>query len=609
MRPVTAHEPVHLSPAQGGRVILTALHPVTLLQDLAVILVVAAAATLLCHAFKQPVVLGYLVAGLVVGPHTPPFSLISDEYAIASLAEIGLVLLMFGLGLHFSIRRLFSVGGIAVAVALVEIATMLMLGYGCGTAFGWTPMDSLFLGAILSISSTTIIVKALEDLRMTDRPFAHIIFGTLVVEDVLAIALLALLSGLGTAGAGEALAIGPVLTTLGELALFLVLMTTFGLLVLPRLFAYVARYDSNEMLLVTALGVCFASALLAHEFEYSIALGAFLAGALIAESPAGLRVETIVIPVRDAFSAVFFVAVGMMIEPATLVAYMVPVAVLTAVVVVGKVTACAAGAFLAGAKPHEAVRVGMGMAQIGEFSFIIAQLGSSIGVTSAFLYPMTVAISAVTTFLTPYLIKASDAASTLFARILPDDLMKPARYYERWLAGLREADTPERAVVRRILRRQFAFIALDLVLMLAILVFAGLLRQRFAHELAERLPYVNVLVPIAALLLCLPILVHAIGKQQALGMALSEIGIRPERTLGRALLRHLLFALMLLPTLLVVLAFAIAMLGSWPLALVLLPILIVTAIGQWRRLARLYTRAQLDIEATLAERPTERNAS
>jgi CPA2 family monovalent cation:H+ antiporter-2 len=579
------------------------MHPVTLLQDLAVILVVAAAVSLVCHALKQPVVLGYLVAGLLVGPYTPPFSLITDEHTIGSLAEIGLVLLMFGLGLHFSIRLLFSVGGVAVTVALVEIAVMLGLGYATGRLFGWTAMDSLFLGAILSISSTTIIIKALEDLRMTGHPFARVIFGTLVVEDILAIALLALLSGLAAGGAGGGIEVGAVLTTLGGLLLFLVLVTVTGLLLVPRLFAYVARYDSDEMLLVTALGVCFASALLAHQLEYSVALGAFLAGALIAESSVGARVEARVAPVRDTFSAVFFVAVGMMIQPATLVAYVVPVLAITAVVVAGKVVACAGAAFVAGLRPREALRVGMGLAQIGEFSFIIAQLGSSVGVTSAFLYPVTVAVSAVTTFLTPYLIRGSDAAGALLGRLFPEGLKKPGRFYQRWLAGLSHVGGSERAAMRRIFRRLIAFVVLDLLLVLAILVAAAVVKRRFATELASWIPYADVVVPLVALVLCLPIIVHAVGKEQVLTMALSEIGVRPERVLGRALLRSLLFALLLLPLLLIVLGFAAAMLGSWQLAVALLGVLVAIAVAQWRRLANLYARAQGDIEATLAERP------
>ena len=580
------------------------MHPVTLLQDLAVILVVAAAATLVCHALKQPVVLGYLVAGLLVGPHTPPFSLITDDHTIQSLAEIGLVLLMFGLGLHFSIRLLFRVGGVAVTVAVVEIAVMLALGYGLGQAFGWRSMDSVFLGAILSISSTTIIIKALEDLRLTHRPFARVIFGTLVVEDVLAIALLALLSGLATGGDG--LGVGRVLVTLGELTLFLVLVTTVGLLLLPRLFAYVARYDSDEMLMVTALGVCFATALLAHQLEYSVALGAFLAGALIAESAAGERVEARVAPVRDTFSAVFFVAVGMTIDPGTLVERAGPVLAITAIVVAGKVVACATGALLAGAPPRQAVQVGTGMAQIGEFSFIIAQLGAGAGVTSAFLYPVTVAVSAVTTFLTPYLIRSSDGLTARLGALLPDGLEKAARYYQRWLAGLRDVGPPRRAAVRRILRRLAAFVALDLALMVAILVFAGVLKRRLGDELAAWVPYVDVIVPVAALLLCLPLFVHAIGKARALTMALSEIGVGPERVLGRALLRHLLLALLLLPMVLMVLVLAAALLGSLPVTLSLLAVLLVIAVAQWRELAALYTRAQLDIEATLTERPSKR---
>lgn len=585
------------------------MHPISLLQDLAIILVVAAAATLLCHALRQPVVLGYLIAGVLIGPYTPPFPLIGDEHTIKAFAEVGLVLLMFGLGLHFSIRKLFEVGRIAIVVAVIEIAVMIVLGYWLGRAFGWSTMDSIFLGAILSISSSTIIIKALEDLKMSHRPFAQIVFGTLIVEDILAIAMLALLSGIALAGGGEdAISVTTVAAKLGELILFLVLTTIVGLLLLPRLFAFVARYDSNEMLMTTALGVCFAISLLAYQLEYSVALGAFVAGALIAESPAGPRVETAVAPIRDMFSAVFFVAIGMMIDPTTLFDYWLPVIAITAVMIVGKVGTCSLAAMVAGAPPARAVQSGMGMAQIGEFSFIIAQLGTAMGVISNFLYPLTVAVSAVTTFLTPYLIRASDGFSAFLARILPERLKEPARYYQRWLASLSTAAESDRALVRRILRRLSAYILLDLVLIVAVLGAAGLLARRFGDELAAVLPFGPVLLPVAALVLCLPIMIHAIGKQRALAMALADIGVRVERPLGRAILRHFLFALMLLPMLAIVLGFAIAAIGS-RVGFALLLILIVIAASLWRQLASLYTRAQLDIVATLGDRPAHETSA
>lgn len=578
------------------------MHPITLLQDLATILVVAAAATLLCHALKQPVVLGYLLAGLLIGPYTPPWPLIEDRHTIESFAEIGLVMLMFGLGLHFSIGKLLKVGRIAVVVALIEVVVMVLLGYLAGRAFGWSAMDALFLGAILSMSSTTIIIKALQDLGMTHRPFAQIIFGTLIVEDIIAIAMLALISTATAVGGDGSLDIAQVLLKLGELVLFMVLTTVVGLLLMPRLFAFVSRFNSNEMLLVTATGVCFAVALLAYEMEYSIALGAFLAGVLVAESSAGPRVEAVVEPVRDMFSAVFFVAIGMMIDPAVLLEYWAPVTLITLLVVVGKVGTCALGAFIGGAPATRAVRSGMGMAQIGEFSFIIAQHGSASGLASGFLYPVTVAVSAVTTFLTPYLIKSSDAASRLLSRLLPERLKLPLRYYQRWLESFGSAADEERAKIRRILRRMTLYILLDLLLIIAILAFSGLAARRFEDELEAILPHLSLLLPVGALVLCLPIIIHAIGKQRALAMALADVGVGPNRPFGRALLRHLLFALMLLPTLAIVLGFTIAMVGSWP-ALGLLLVLFVVVAFLWQRLASLYTRAQLDITATLAERP------
>src|SRR5258708_29922184 len=307
------------------------------LQDLAVVMIVAGLVTVLGHRFKQRVVLGYIIAGVIIGPHPPPVPLIHDEETVNTLAQLGVVLLMFSLGLEFSLRKLRQVGGAAFIAALLEILLMIWVGYEIGRWFGWSTMDSIFLGAILSISSTTIIVKTLADLGKSKAPFAQLIFAILIIEDVLAIAMIALLSGIAMTGA---LRLEEVALTIGKLALFLVAALVAGLLAVPRLLGYVARFKSNEMLLITVLGLCFGFSLLAVKLGYSVALGAFLIGAVIAEAREIHRIEALIEPVRDMFSAIFFVAIGLLIEPKMLVVYWLPIVVITLAVMIGKIVTC-----------------------------------------------------------------------------------------------------------------------------------------------------------------------------------------------------------------------------------------------------------------------------
>src|SRR5580765_8482577 len=402
------------------------MHGVAFLQDLAVVMIVAGLVTIICHRLKQPVVLGYIVAGVIIGPHTPPFPFIKDEESIQTLAELGVVFLMFSLGLEFSLRKLRKVGFAALIAAALEILLMAWVGYEIGRAFGWKAMDCIFLGAMLSISSTTIIVKALGELGRTKEKFAELIFGILIVEDILAIVMIALLSGIAMTGS---LAVGEVFNTTARLAIFLAVSLVLGLLAVPRLLGYVARFKSNEMLLITVLGLCFGVSLLAVKLNYSVALGAFVIGAVIAEAREIHRIEILTEPIRDMFSAVFFVAIGLLIDPKLLGQHGLPVAVITLAVVLGKVVTCAFGAFVAGNDTRTAVRVGMGLAQIGEFSFIIASLGVTLNVTSKFLYPVAVAVSVLTTLLTPYLIKSADGVVSWFDRVAPKPLVNSLAIY------------------------------------------------------------------------------------------------------------------------------------------------------------------------------------
>ncbi|MCW5892727.1 MAG: cation:proton antiporter [bacterium] len=502
------------------------MHGAELIRDLAIIMFTAGVVTVVFHRLRQPVVLGYIVAGVIVGPHTPPFSLVHDEKTIETLAELGVVFLLFSLGLEFSLRKLARVGVTAVVAALAEILLMAWLGWTLGTAFGWGPMDALFLGAILAISSTTIIVKALDELGMKQERFAQLVFGILIVEDILAIGMIALLSGLAVTGA---LSAAQTATTIGALVLFLVVSFVVGILLVPRLLAYVAAFESREMLLVTVLGLCFGFCLLVLSMGYSVALGAFVIGAIMAESRQRHTIEALIEPVRDMFSAIFFVAIGILLDPRALVTYAGPIAILTLAVVAGKVLSCGLGAFVSGQDGRTSLRVGMGLAQIGEFSFIIASMGLALGVTSHFLYPIAVAVSAVTTLLTPYLIRAADPLADALARVMPPPVARVFETYTAWLGSLQPSG--DRAALARIVRRIVIHVAVNCALVLALFVASG--------HVGPRVEMLEAWVPDARVrnaglwgatfLVSLPFLVAAYRKLKALSLLLAEVQVTPAR--------------------------------------------------------------------------------
>ena len=376
-----------------------------LLQDLAIVMIVAGVVTLLFHQLRQPVVLGYILAGLIIGPQLLPFPLIANEESIRTLGDLGVVFLMFGLGLQFSLRTLRAVGTTAFVAAALEIMVMLIIGYQLGQWFGWSRMDSLFLGAMLSITSTTIIVKTLADLGMLKAKFAPLVFGIQIVEDTLGMTLIALLSGLASTGELELHLLGGALV---RTVVFLTAVLVVGLIAVPPLLRYVARFKSDEMLLVTVLALCFGVTLAAVKLGNSIVLGAFIIGTIIGEAREIGQIKLLSAPVRDMFSAVFFVTIGLRIEPQLLWQYAGPVVWISVAVVLGKTLAFSAGTFLSGHDPRTALRVGTCMVPIGELSFIIATLGLSLGVTSEFLYPIAVGVSAITMPLTPWLVRRAD---------------------------------------------------------------------------------------------------------------------------------------------------------------------------------------------------------
>ena len=584
----------------------------TFLQDLAVVMIVAAVVTVLFRQFKQPVVLGYILAGVIIGPHTPPFPLIADKHAIETLSELGVIFLMFSLGLEFSLRKLRAVGATAFIAATLAIFVMAGVGYELGIWFGWKQMDCIFLGAILSISSTTIIVKTLEELGKTREKFARLIFGILIVEDILAIVMIALLSGFATTGSLEVKEIG---RTVLQLSAFLGVVLVGGLIAVPRLLSYVATFKSNEMLLVTVVGLCFGVSLLAVKLGYSVALGAFLIGAIVAEARQIAKIEALTHPVRDLFSAVFFVSIGLLIDPQMIVKHAGPILIITAAVIVGQVLSCSLGTFLAGHDQRTSLRVGMGLAQIGEFSFIIASLGLTLKVTSDFLYPIAVAVSALTTLCSPYLMRSSDAVVGWFDRTAPRSFIGALESYTRWVG--QAAASREPGLAAGLLRKWTWQIALNLLLIAGVFLTAAALRGRaFAWWPAVPGGFegAKALLWLAAMLLSLPLFIAAVRKFQALGMLVAEVSVTraaagKNTEALRAVISNTILVAGCLGLIPFVLVLSSTILPSRNVLFVLALIVAAAVVVLRRNFIRLHARAQAALVDTLAETPAPLQAS
>ncbi len=586
------------------------MHSLVFLQDLAVVMCVAAVATILFRQFKQPVVLGYILAGLVIGPHTPPFELIHDEHTIKTLAELGVIFLMFSLGLEFSLRKLQKVGAAAFIAAALEILIMMLAGYELGRIFGWSKMDSVFLGAILAISSTTIIIKALEGLGKTKEPFAGLIFGILIVEDILAILMIVLLTGFAMTGEINPGQIGMTILGLGS---FLGILLVGGLIVVPRFLNYVAKFKSDEMLLITVVGLCFGVSLLTVHLGYSVALGAFLIGAIIAEARQITKIEALMHPVRDLFSAVFFVSIGLLIDPSLIVKYAWPILAITAVVVIGKVFSCTLGCFVSGNDRRTSVKVGMSLSQIGEFSFIIASLGLTLktvggeSVTSDFLYPIAVAVSAITTLLTPYLIRSSDTVVHWFDRVAPKPLLQSMDAYTQWVGSLAQRGGAH--LERKILSKLGLQIGVNLLLITGIFISAVFLRTKALSAFPE-FPGgddgVKALVWLAALLVSFPLLIAVWRKMEVGAMVISEMSVNtatagPKAQAIQTMISNVMTTVGTGILVLIVLLLSSALLPSRNMLLLVLLIVIIAGYFLFRSSVKLYAGAQFALHDTFAQ--------
>ena len=422
-----------------------------LIYDLAVMLGLASIVILLFQRIHQPVVLGYLVAGMIVGPYTPPHALVNDIPNIKILSQLGVIFLMFSLGLEFSFQKLTRVGFSASMIGLMEVVLMIVIGYGTGLLMGWSQYDSLFLGAALSISSTTIIIKAISELQLKSKRFAELIFGVLIVEDLLAILLLVALS---TIIITKQIFSSDLLSAAVQLILVVGGWFLLGYFLVPPLFRKLADYIDQETLTIISVALCLSLVCLAAYYHYSAALGAFIMGSILAETSLVHRIEELIRPIRDIFAAVFFISVGMLINPAVIVHNWSIVILLSLITIVGKIVMTSVAAFLTGQNLTTSVRVGFSMAQIGEFSFIIVALGLAFGVTNDKLYPIIVAISGITTFTTPYLIRLSGYISAELEKKLPERIKYFLKSYSMWVYRV-QTSSQDNPFLRKVTIRLF----------------------------------------------------------------------------------------------------------------------------------------------------------
>jgi CPA2 family monovalent cation:H+ antiporter-2 len=499
------------------------------LGALATVLCVAGVITVASRVLRLPVVLGYALAGLVVGPHVP-VPLVADREIVQTLSELGVILLMFSLGLEFDARKLARIAPTGGLTALIECSAMIWLGALAAEALGWSPRESLYAGALVAISSTTVIVKAFDEAGV--RPaLRERVVGILIAEDLIAILLLALLPAAALGGDLSWSALGFALLRLGAL---LTLGVGLGILIVPPAMRAVQRIGRAETTLVASLGLCFASALLAQRFGYSVALGAFVAGSLIAQAGDAHGVHALVRPVRDLFVAIYFVSVGMLIDPQLVAEHAGAVAALAALVLIGKSVFVSMGAFLSGAGTRSSVETGLSLAQIGEFSFIIAGIGVASGATGEFLFPVAVAVSAVTMVTTPLAIRVAPRAAALLDRKLPPRIQTFAALYGSWIE--RVGQSPRERTFAARLRRLFSLLAVDALALAALGIAYARWGAPVAADLARALELgatvARGLVAAAALALAAPLLLGLARVARRIGVTIARVAL-PEARAGQ----------------------------------------------------------------------------
>lgn len=467
-----------------------------LVADLAVILIAAGVFTVISKALKQPVILGYIIAGFLVSPHLGLLPAISSVESVEQWSEIGIIFLLFALGLEFSFKKLLKVGSSALITAGTQCLGMMVVGIVAGSAMGWSTMESVFLGGIMSMSSTSIILKAYTDMGLKKKPWSGLLFGSLVVQDLIAVLLMVLLSTLAVSNKFSG---GEMIWNLAKLAFFIILWFLVGIYVIPTILRKSRKYLNDEILLIIAIGLCFGMVTLASAVGFSSALGAFVMGSILAETIEGEHIGRLVSSIKDLFGAIFFVSVGMMIDPAVIGEHWGTILIFTIIAMGGILIFSTTGALLAGKSLNTAVHTGFSLAQLGEFSFILASLGVSLGVLRDFIYPTVIAVSAITTFTTPYMIKAGEPASQYLHKKLPARILSRLNTTDEEASG---GSAAERSEWKKFISAYFTRILLYGVILIAILivsktVFTGVLEKIFKEFNPLLLKWMNVIITLA----------------------------------------------------------------------------------------------------------------
>ncbi|MEO6948740.1 MAG: cation:proton antiporter [Ginsengibacter sp.] len=480
-------------------------HLPSLIEDLALILIAAALTTLLFKKIKQPLVLGYIIAGVLVGPYLSLTPTIVDTENIKVLAQMGVIFLLFNLGLEFSFKKLMRVGGSASVTALIEISCMAISGYYLGKWMGWSNMDSLFLGGMVAGSSTTIIIKAFDELGLKTRQFARVVFGVLVIEDIVVIMLMVMLSTVAVTKQFEG---SEMLFIVAKLLFFLVLWFIGGIFLIPTLLKKAKKFLDDETLLILSLGLCLSMVVLATQAGFSAELGAFIMGSILAETVKAEKIEHLLKPVKDLFGAIFFVSVGMLIDPQAIIEYRWPVLWVTLLVLFGKLFGVTLGALISGQPLKQSIEIGMSMAQIGEFAFIVATLGLTLGVISEFLFPVAIGVSAITTFTTPYRIKFSIPLYNFLEKNLPAKWIKALNNYSSSTQNIQaESDW------KKVLKSYLGIAITNGIILLAILLLADNFLIPFLNRNIENNITRNIILFTITMATCAPFLWAFMAKR------------------------------------------------------------------------------------------------
>lgn len=480
-----------------------------LVSDLALILISAGIVTIIFKLLRQPLVLGYIVAGFLVGPHLNIFPTVADIANIEVWSEIGIIFLLFGLGLEFSFKKLFTVGSKAFVTAIIEILSMIAVGVLLGFIMGWGVMESIFLGGMLAMSSTTIIIKAFEDMKLKNEPFVDLTMVVLIIQDVVAVVMMVLLS---TAAASKQSAGMEMLMSIVKLIFFLILWFVVGIYVIPTFFKRAKKYINDETLLIISIGLCFGMVIIANNVGFSSALGAFVIGSILSETIESERIINLTKSIKDLFGAIFFVSVGMMIDPQILVQYWKLILSLVIITLVIKAVVSSGAALVAGATLEDAIKTGFTLSQVGEFAFIIASVGVSLGVMPKHIYPVIIAASVITTFTTPYWIKAASPLYLFLDRKIPASTKAQLDAYS--LLGRKSGNKNWRSIIVSTLPRVLIFFVLSFAVL--VLLFDHLWPFIKELKIGEFLPQwlYNTILAVISLILILPFLYGMVRIKQ-----------------------------------------------------------------------------------------------